>query len=113
MNIGEKIKKVRELKNFKQDYVATKLDMSVTAYGNIERGFSDLNFKKLEEIASVLDVTVNEIISIPDNFTFQHFTNSHVGVTCNDNRVITNDDVNIKIVSLIDKMILLLDKKLI
>ncbi len=52
MQIGDKIRKVRELKGLKQEAVADKLDMSATAYGNIERNESSLfrliSWKKLQ-----------------------------------------------------------------
>lgn len=79
MQIGEKIRKVRELKGFKQETVASKLGMSVTAYGNIERNESSLSFDKLEEIAAALEVNVQDIISIPEQFNIQSITHSQVG----------------------------------
>ena len=66
MHIGDKIRKVRELKGYKQEYVADKLGMSVTAYGNIERGDSSLSFDRLEEIAAVMEVAVQDILNIPE-----------------------------------------------
>jgi len=79
MNIGDKIRKVRELKGFKQEYVAEKLGMSVTAYGNIERHSSDLTFGRLEEIASVLEVAVQDIISIPEQLNIHSIVHAQVG----------------------------------
>ena len=89
MDIGDKIRKVRELKGLKQEFVASELGMSVTAYGNIERNASSLTFEKLEEIATVLEVTVQDIISIPEQLSIQSITNSQqIGFhhTYNDNR---------------------------
>jgi len=79
MNIGDKIRKVRELKGFKQEYVAGKLGLSVTAYGNIERNDSSLTFERLEEIAEVLEVTVQDILNIPEQFNVHSIVNSQVG----------------------------------
>jgi transcriptional regulator with XRE-family HTH domain len=63
MNIGENIKRIREIKRLTQEGVAKSLGMSVTAYGNIERGDADLNFKKLAEIAEALEVDEKEIVN--------------------------------------------------
>jgi transcriptional regulator with XRE-family HTH domain len=63
MNIGENIKRIREIKRLTQETVAKSLGMSVTAYGNIERGDADLNFKKLAEIAEALEVDEMEIVN--------------------------------------------------
>lgn len=37
MNIGSKIRKIREIKGYSQENMAIDLDMSVTGYGKIER----------------------------------------------------------------------------
>ncbi|HEV7333138.1 MAG TPA: helix-turn-helix transcriptional regulator [Flavisolibacter sp.] len=79
MNIGDKIRKVRELKGYKQEYVAGKLGLSVTAYGNIERNESSLTFDRLEEIAEVLEVSVQDILNIPEQFNVHSIVNSQVG----------------------------------
>lgn len=76
MHIGDKIRKVRELKGYKQEYVADQLGMSVTAYGNLERGDSSPSFDRLEEISKVLDVAVQDILNIPEEFNIQHISNS-------------------------------------
>lgn len=91
MNIGDKIRKVRELKGYKQEYVADKLGLSVTAYGNIERNDASITFDRLEEIASVLEVTVQDILNIPEQLNIHSVNNAHqVGfnhnTTIHDNR---------------------------
>lgn len=55
-NVGQRIAKIREARELKQENVATILDISTTAYGKIERGETDVNLSRLEEIASVLEV---------------------------------------------------------
>lgn len=63
MNIGQNIRRIREIKHLKQEAVADALGMSVTAYGNIERGDADVNFSRLGEIAKALDVTEEDIVT--------------------------------------------------
>lgn len=97
MDIGDKIRKVRELKGYKQEYVADKVGLSVTAYGNIERNESTLTFERLEQIAEVLEVTVQDILNIPEHLNIQSVNNAHqVGfnhnTTINDNRVCTEGE---------------------
>ena len=92
MHVGDKIRKVRELKGYKQEYVADRLNMSVTAYGNLERGDSSPSFDRLEEIAKVLEVSVVDILNIPDQLNIHSISNASgsVGIglnqTLNDNR---------------------------
>jgi transcriptional regulator with XRE-family HTH domain len=97
MDIGDKIRKVRELKGYKQEYVAEKVGLSVTAYGNIERNDSSLTFERLEQIAEVLEVTVQDILNIPEHLNIHSVNNAHqVGfnhhTTINDNRVCTDGE---------------------
>ncbi len=79
MQIGEKIRKIRELKGLKQENIATALGMSVTAYGNLERGDTNLTYEKLEQIAGVLEVPVQDIVTMPDEISINNFS-SNTGV---------------------------------
>jgi transcriptional regulator with XRE-family HTH domain len=79
MQIGEKIRKIRELKGLKQENIATAIGLSVTAYGNLERGTTPLPYDKLEEIAKAMEVTVQDIMNIPEQFNIENITNSQVG----------------------------------
>ncbi|MGL6269736.1 MAG: helix-turn-helix domain-containing protein [Chitinophagaceae bacterium] len=86
MQIGDKIRKVRELKGLKQETIAQKLGMSVTAYGNLERGESSLSFDRLEEIAAAMEVSVSDIINIPEQLNIHQVTNSQFGFNYYDHR---------------------------
>jgi transcriptional regulator with XRE-family HTH domain len=76
MKVGEKIKKIRELKNYTQHYMANQLDLSISGYGKIERDETDLSLGKLEKIATVLGVDINKILSFDEKQIF-NFDNSH------------------------------------
>lgn len=58
---AERIKFFRGLKGLTQENMAEMLDMSVTGYGNIERGDTNVSLKKLEEVAKVLGVELQEL----------------------------------------------------
>ena len=64
---GSKIRRLRELQNLTQDYVAQKLEMSTTGYGKIERGESDLSLYKMGKIAEIIGFTIEEIIQFDDD----------------------------------------------
>lgn len=66
MSVNEKIKLVRQAKGLTQEAVAEKLGMSVTAYGDIERGDKGLKVSKLQEIADVLEMTASELLDLTD-----------------------------------------------
>lgn len=62
MNVGATIRKLREEKNLTQEYLAGKLAIGVTAYGNIERNdVKRLTISRLKEIAEILEVHVFEL----------------------------------------------------
>jgi transcriptional regulator with XRE-family HTH domain len=56
------IRKIREFKNYTQDYLAMKLDISQNAYSKIELGYSKLTLGRLFQIAEVLEVDVVQLI---------------------------------------------------
>lgn len=47
--IGNNIRRQRIAKNLTQEYVAGKLDVSSSAYSNIERGKVDLTLTRIED----------------------------------------------------------------
>ena len=63
MKFHEKIRFMRQSKNWSQEDMADKLGMSVAGYAKIEQGRTDANFSKLEQIASVFELDVVELLS--------------------------------------------------
>ena len=74
MNIGTKIKTIRELKNLSIKEIANKLDMSISGYSRIERNEVDPNTEKLQKIASALEVSPNELFNFDDKNVFHNCT---------------------------------------
>jgi len=60
---GLKIKRIREYRNYTQQHMADKLDISQNAYSKIENGTTKLTTDRLEVIAKVLDVPVESILN--------------------------------------------------
>jgi len=70
MNVGSKIRKVRELKGFSQEFVANQLNISQAAYSKIERA----NFVKLERveaIAIIFGIDPLQLLKFDDQFIFK------------------------------------------
>lgn len=61
--LGQRIKKFREIKNIPMKDFAEKLGMTVQGYSRIERNEVSVTFDKLEQIAEGLDMSTNELIS--------------------------------------------------
>ena len=55
--IGQKIKAIRDLKGFKQDYVAEKLGISSGHYSNLENGHKTCTLYILIRLCQILDTT--------------------------------------------------------
>jgi transcriptional regulator with XRE-family HTH domain len=71
MNVGATIRKLREERNLTQEYIAGKLAIGVTAYGNIERnGVKRLTIARLKEIAEILKVHVFELFGKQERDVF-------------------------------------------
>lgn len=65
-----KIKQIRELKNFTQDYMAQKLGLSTRAYSKIETGETQLTINRLNEISGILGVQPMEVLGFDDKKIF-------------------------------------------
>jgi transcriptional regulator with XRE-family HTH domain len=83
MKLGNKIRKIRELRNYTQEYMALQLEMSVGNYSKIERDDIPLTIDRLEDIAKILDVNVVFLIE------FNEFS-----LLNNNNRNTSNDNSN-------------------
>jgi transcriptional regulator with XRE-family HTH domain len=59
--INYKLRKIRELKNLSQDYLARELDISTRAYSMIETGERSLNTDRLEHICEILEIEPHEV----------------------------------------------------
>ncbi len=81
--IGNKIKKVRELRNYTQEYLAQKLEMSLTGYGNIERDETDIPYSRLEKIAEALDMRTEDLVCFDEKIVFNFSNNQYANAGYN------------------------------
>jgi transcriptional regulator with XRE-family HTH domain len=65
--LGERIRKIRESKGLTQAEVADKIDISASAYGQIERKAANAAFYTLCKIASALEVKITFLIDLENN----------------------------------------------
>lgn len=80
MHVGIRIRKLRELKGYSQEYVASQLGMAQTNYSKIERGETkDMTVKRLEEIAKVLEVEPAIILNFDEKQVFNSTFNNQSG----------------------------------
>ena len=70
MKFTKKIKQLRKEREWSQETMATKLNISLNSYGAIERGDTNLGLIRIEEIAEVFDITLESLfenVSYKDN----------------------------------------------
>lgn len=75
MLIEEKIKSIRELKNYTQGYMAEELGITQAAYSKIESGQTKLTMNKVADIASVFEMDVNDLMNYDTQKYFNSFNN--------------------------------------
>lgn len=67
-----KIKQLRELKNFTQEYMAGHLGISTRAYSKIETGETQLTLNRLNEISAVLGISPIEVLGFDEKQIFNN-----------------------------------------
>ena len=75
-NIGIKIRKLRELKGYSQEYMAQKLAVSQRAYSKLERNETKLDWGKITDISTILEIEPMDLVSFDDNLIFNNCTQS-------------------------------------
>ena len=58
----ERIRLLRQLKGYSQNYMALKLGISQRAYSKLETNKVELTVKRLKQIANVLEIEAGELI---------------------------------------------------
>ncbi len=72
-----RIKNLRELRNYTQDYMADKLNISQNTYSRLETGQVKLTIERVKEIAEILEVPFWELVNEQPVF---NIWNNEVGV---------------------------------
>ncbi len=106
--IESKIRNIRELKNLTQEYMADKLGISQAAYSKIENGNTKVSYEKLQDIAKIMGVKVEDIQSFDTQKYFHSFNN--IKESNIDSVVVHSMDETIK--KLYEDKIVLLEKLL-
>jgi transcriptional regulator with XRE-family HTH domain len=78
MQLYEKIRTIRQLKGWSQEEIAHRLNMSVSGYGSIERGETDVNLSRLENIAKIFEIDLSELFNLNEKNIFVGDHNQHI-----------------------------------
>ena len=60
---GNKLRLLREFRNYSQDYVAKKLGITQNTYSRVENNQTRITTERLHQIAQILNVPVGELVS--------------------------------------------------
>ena len=111
--VAERIKKVREGKNYSQTYLAERLGISQKAYSKIENGETKLSVDHLLKISEVLEVSVNELLSAESLSIYNNYhTHNGEGIVVNKHTSEKMEELYEKLLRAKDNEIELLREKL-
>lgn len=66
-----KIKSIRLKKGLKQEEIAEKLKMTQSNYARLERGLTQITFERLEELAAIFEMSVENILKFNEEADFK------------------------------------------
>ena len=76
MEIQEIIRQLREKNDWSQEDMAERVGLSKNGYAKIERGETNLNLERLEQIANLFDLSVIDLIEMSDKSVVCMITDS-------------------------------------
>jgi len=104
LNLGSKIKMLRELKGFSQDSIASDLGISQQAFRKIEAGETKIDLDRANKIAQSLQLDLESLI----NFQPANYLNN-----CTQSGVVnTNNFLSEKLIEQLERQVEILSKDL-
>lgn len=61
--VASNARRIREYRNYTQEYLAAKLGISQNAYSKIELGYSNITLRRLVQIAEVLEIDLIDLLN--------------------------------------------------
>ena len=92
LNIGTKIKKLRELKNLTQEHMASVIGVTQSAYSRMEMGETEITYSKLERIAGELGMKPEEVIAFNESMVFNVMHNQTGNGLIIQNNALNNEE---------------------
>lgn len=87
--VGEKIRKIRIIKGYSQEYIANLLEISQSAYSDIERGKTKINLERLSKVALIFELDVNYIMDFDENhFSAKTIQTNLKEIDCDEEKII-------------------------
>lgn len=99
---GQKLRKLRELRNFTQEYMAKSLGMTQQNYSKMEKSEIKFSEDRVEKLAKILDIDVNKLNNFDEKFIFtqnneeRSFDNGYSnGLSFNFNVVVGSEELQL------------------
>jgi transcriptional regulator with XRE-family HTH domain len=73
MKVGNKIHKIRELKNITPKDMADRLNITTSGYQKIERDEVSINMDRLLEIAGIFEMKPEEVLTFDEKMVFNYY----------------------------------------
>jgi len=70
-SVASNIRKIRVHRNYSQEYLAIKLNISQNAYSKIELGYTRITLERLFNIAIILDIDPIALLNIENSESIQ------------------------------------------
>jgi len=109
--VGNKIRKIRELRNLTQDYMAQKLGVSQSNYARMESNEVSIPEKRLSQIADILQTTADAIRKFDDSLIFNITQGDHS--SAGQNVTVNHYHISPELQKLYEDKIRLLEEKII
>lgn len=77
MKIGNKILKIRELKNISPKDMADRLNITTSGYQKIERDEVSINMERLEEISSIFEMRPEDVLTFDEKVVFNNYNGTN------------------------------------
>jgi transcriptional regulator with XRE-family HTH domain len=103
--LGKKIRLLRHQKGWSQEDVANRLDISIPAFSKIETGITDINLSRLEQIATLFEMGVVQLLTFneaeQDNKFVSELENVHKKLSDRETEVI---ELQKKVIELFEEL---------
>ena len=81
--LGENIRKIRELKGFSQQNLADEIKVDQKTISRIEKGDLSPKFETLSAISKVLSITLSQLLSFNESLIFNNYNQYQQGGSYN------------------------------
>jgi transcriptional regulator with XRE-family HTH domain len=63
-SVGNNIRTLRHQRGWSQEDIASRLGISIPAFSKIETGITDVNLSRLEQIATIFEISVVQLVGL-------------------------------------------------